>query len=221
MPQPRKILLKVNLNSRLHGSALLALTAISACKGASTGSAKSQALEPKANVQVSSTSETEPQKSCHKFVQSFYDSYFDKLNTEITNKHAVPAEEQVLKQQLPVLAPELTRLLAEDRKAQDEEPGDIVGLDFDPFINAQDWGGKYWVESVNVDHGICHANVWGIDAGIKKPVVKPDLKMLNNNWVFTDFFYPEGKQHGDASLKGTLIDLRMIREQSKNKKPQS
>jgi hypothetical protein len=158
-------------------------------------------------------------QSCRQFVQDFYNSYFDGLNAEIASRNTTPVEEQIIQQRPAVLAPELSQMLAADREAQKEAPGDIVGLDFDPFLNAQDWEGKYWVNSVNLEDGVCRASVWGIDAGKKKPVVEPVLKSLNNSWVFTDFFYPEGKQHGDASLVGTLTDLRMVREQTKNKRP--
>jgi hypothetical protein len=152
-------------------------------------------------------------------VQGFYDSYFDKLNAENTNKNATPAEEQVIQQEPTVLAPELSQALTADRQAQNKEPDDIVGLDFDPFIGAQDWEGKYSVNNVNLTEGVCRASVWGTDAGKKKAMVNPVLTKLSNNWVFTDFFYPEGNQKGDASLRGILTNLRMEREQTKPKGP--
>jgi hypothetical protein len=166
-----------------------------------------------------STTEQSEAQSCRQFVQNFYNSYFDKLNTADANKSALPAEHQVIQQKPTVLAPELSQALAADRQAQNKEPDDIVGLDFDPFIGAQDWEGKYWVNSVNLAEGVCRASVWGTDAGKKKEMVNPVLTKLGNNWVFVDFFYPEGRQHGDASLMGNLTDLRMQRAQSKSKRP--
>jgi hypothetical protein len=37
-------------------------------------------------------------------------------------------------------SPELASKLKEDLAAQEKSPGEIVGLDFDPFLNAQDVG---------------------------------------------------------------------------------
>jgi hypothetical protein len=110
-------------------------------------------------------------------------------------------------------------MLHDDAAAASKNPGEIVGLDFDPFINAQDWEGKYWVKSVNVKDGTCHASVWGLDAGKKVDIVHPELKMISNNWVFVDFFYPESMGRADASLMGILTDLRYERGPTTNEKP--
>ncbi len=166
-----------------------------------------------------STTEQSEAQSCRQFVQNFYDSYFDELDKADKKKSALSAEEQVLQQKPAVLARDLSQALASDRQAQNKEPDYIVGLDFDPFIGAQDWEEKYSVNSVNLAGGVCRASVWGTDAGKKKAMVNPVLTKLSNNWVFTDFFYPEGKQHGDASLMGTLTDLRDLRDEAKSKKP--
>lgn len=62
------------------------------------------------------------------FVQSFYDWY---VKAEIDSDAA-------LKKKPAYFSPELTKALKADAVAAAKSPGDIVGLDFDPFLNAQD-----------------------------------------------------------------------------------
>ena len=153
------------------------------------------------------------------FVQGFYDWYFDRLNTEKTQQIASPSDYEVLTLKPHLFTSELRKMLHDDAVATSKSPGEIVGLDFDPFINAQDWEGKYWVKSVNVKDDTCHASVWGLDAGKKVDIVGPELRMISNNWIFVDFFYPESVGRADASLMGILTDLRNERERTTNEKP--
>jgi len=198
-------------------SLLAAVLVLGSCRQRSqSGVEQQQTAQPRQQVQTSA--ETEQVQSCKKFVQGFYDWYFDRLNAEKGRAAAGPSSYEVLTLKPQVLAPELRQMLKEDVEAASKNQDEIVGLDFDPFINAQDWEGKYWVNSVNVKDGTCRASVWGMDAGKKRDIVHPKLKITNGNWKFVDFYYPESMGRADASLMGILTDLRNERERMKDKK---
>jgi hypothetical protein len=80
-------------------------------------------------------SEPETQESCHKFVQDFYNWY---LTKSLTGKLSRPSSYLALLRKPEAFGPELYRRLKQDREAQDKTPGEIVGLDFDPFLNKPD-----------------------------------------------------------------------------------
>jgi hypothetical protein len=200
---------------------LLVLLAACGCRdhsAAAPAQAKSSPDSPAAVVQQVRV-ETEQGKSCLEFVHGFYDWYFDRINEEKGRATAGPNSYEVLTLKPQVLAPELRQMLKEDVEATSKNRDEIVGLDFDPFINAQDWEGKYWVNSVNVKDGTCRASVWGMDADKKRDIVHPQLKITNGNWIFVDFFYPETTGRADASLMGILTDLRDERERTTNERP--
>jgi len=168
--------------------ALLILLGVSACRDHSTVSPPPQ---PVTQLQAQAPVESAEAKSCFQFVQAFYDSYFDRLNAQKNQATAGPSSYDVSTFKPQVLAPELLQMLKEDVEAASKNQDEIVGLDFDPFINAQDWEGKYWVNSVTIIDGACHADVWGMDAGKKHDIVHPMLKITNGNWIFVDFFIPK------------------------------
>jgi len=201
----------------MSGWPLLVLLTVSACRSHSAV-APAQSKDSQAAVVQPARMESAPEKSCREFVQGFYDWYFDRLNTEKTRQIASPSDYEVLALRPHLFTLELRKMLHDDAVAASKNPGEIVGLDFDPFINAQDWEGKYWVKSVNVKDDTCHASVWGSDAGKKVDIVGPELRMIGSNWVFVDFFYPESMGRADASLMGILTDLRNEREPASNEK---
>ena len=198
---------------------LLLIGGLISCKNhAQVSQARKQAIQPVSQPGIVAVKA----KSCTEFVQGFYDWYFDRLNTERTRQLASP-DDEVLTLKPQLFTSELRKMLHDDAIAASKNPGEIVGLDFDPFINAQDWEGKYWVDKVYIIDETCHANVWGLDAGKKVDIVDPSLIRINNNWIFVDFFYPEyypaNTGRKDASLMGILTDLRVEREHAMNKQP--
>lgn len=77
----------------------------------------------------------ETQRSAQVFVQGFYDWYIP-----IAQKNdSGPAFNVVLKNRAYLLSPELFRALEKDSEASAKST-DLVGLDFDPFLNSQDPG---------------------------------------------------------------------------------
>jgi hypothetical protein len=72
-------------------------------------------------------------KSLQRFVQDFYDWYVPKAFGD----HTGPAWDFALKYRKQAFSSELFRALQEDSDAQ-AKATDLVGLDFDPFLNSQD-----------------------------------------------------------------------------------
>jgi hypothetical protein len=152
--------------------------------------------------------ETNQEKSCRESVQNFYDWYFDRLNHKSKKQSNASAFDDVLRLKPEVLTARLRHMLKEDSDAASKNPGEIVGLDFDPYINAQDWDGKYSVQSATVKGSNCRASAWGMDGGAKKEIVVPELELTGGKWVFANFHYPGQSNPRDENLIDLLIGLR-------------
>lgn len=160
--------------------------------------------------------ETNSERSCHQFVQDFYNWYFDHLDARPGSESGAFSSDEVLRSRPQLLSPQLLKLLKEDAAAQARNPDYIVGLDADPFLNAQDWDGKYTVKKVTVKENHCRAEVWGTDAGVQKDVVEPELESNGSTWVFTNFHDSADLDPQDReNLISQLILLRDQRNASK------
>lgn len=116
------------------------------------------------------------------FTRSFYDWYLEK------GKHR--SVESVLLHKKAVLSPTLYKMLDEDRAAQAKSPGEIVGLDFDPFLNAQDVAQKYEVGKASLKGKSYWIDLFGLWNGKKSK--KPDLLAeleCSTTCVFVNFHY--------------------------------
>ncbi len=122
-----------------------------------------------------------------KFAQTFYDWYLKK-GTE----HSM--DDVVLKKK-EVLSPTLYQALKADRDAQEKVPGEIVGIDFDPFLGAQDIAQKY-VLGEPILKGSTYwisVNGWWNGKKPKKPDVTAEVQCQAAACVFTNFHYdPQG-----------------------------
>jgi hypothetical protein len=128
------------------------------------------------------------QKQAADFVRKFYDWYVpiahkplkeDSSNVAIAKRGAL-------------FDPPLLKALKEDAEAARNSPGDIVGLDFDPFLNSQDPDDKYVVGGVTETDGLYRVDVYGIRKGKKretKPNVVAEVKPAKDSFVFTNFRY--------------------------------
>ncbi len=146
-------------------------------------------------------------QSCRKFVQSFYDWYV--RATQNTGYEAA------VKRRRSAFSPELLRRLNEDLAAQKKVPGEIVGLDFDPFLNAQDIAPKYTVGKVHQKGDRYLVQVFGIWSGKKGeiPSVEPELKRADGRWVFLNFHYHTDKKN--PANENLLNVLKSLREERK------
>jgi hypothetical protein len=163
------------------------IAAVSSCRRTSPSSAIStrQSLEsmyakPKEAAQAD-------EQSCKDFVQGFYDWY---VSREIVDEklRRGPISNDVLQLRPQMLSQELRKLLQNDSDAQ-AKADDIVGLDFDPFLNSQDPSPKFIVESTSVNAGRCHAVVNGIRDEQKHEKIMPELAQTGSTWVFVNFQY--------------------------------
>lgn len=124
--------------------------------------------------------------SARKFVQAFYDWYAPKAAKE-------PTLEAVLKKKPSPLSPALAKALREDLDAEAKSNGDLVGLDFDPFLNSQDPSPKYRVSSVKKEGTRYLVTVVSaVPEGSDVASVVAEVMKKNGKWSFTNFRYPEG-----------------------------
>lgn len=152
-------------------------------------------------------------ESARAFVQKFYDWYSALSNAEMPGKRHQLSPEQVLMRQRKKyfddrLGNALRQYYAKPLKDDD------LGLDFDPFLNAQDTGPTY-----HACHVVQHGNKYTVELrDLKKGKPEKDLayadlllmvelKKDNDHWVFTNFLYP--MKAGDSSL------LDLLKEQKK------
>jgi len=155
-------------------------------------------------------SETE---SCRKFVQEFYNWYLKVLNSGSN----LSSTELILKYRKSSFNPELLRQLKQDEDASAKDKDYIVGLDFDPFVNAQDYAESYKVGKVTHKGGNYQVEVYGdwgkVDGALgkktKEPDVVPELALRNGEWIFVNFHYPNKK----APQGNLLAMLKYLREE--------
>ena len=148
-------------------------------------------------------------KSLHEFVQDFYDWYVPKALSD----HAFPAWNFALKYRKPAFSPELFRALKEDSDAQ-AKANDLVGLDFDPFLNSQDPCEHYEAGGSNQVGNEYRVKIYPSCSGQKSnvPTVIAELARNDRQWIFVDFLYPDRISNDLLSdLKGLRDDRAMSR----------
>jgi hypothetical protein len=131
-------------------------------------------------------------ESCRKFVQEFYTWYRSNDKTI----------QDALKKRASSFTPLLTQKLNIDEAASAANPGEVVGLDFDPFLNAQDIPDRCIVGKVTSKDNGYSVEVFEVFSGKKeaKPSVIPELEFKNGQWIFTNFVYPGDKGKSDNLL---------------------
>ncbi|MGC3988660.1 MAG: DUF3828 domain-containing protein [Chthoniobacteraceae bacterium] len=125
------------------------------------------------------------------FVQHFYDWY-----VPLSGHTKLPPEEEALKKRTADFSPELAKALQADLDAN-ARAGEVVGLDYDPFLNAQDPCQKYVVGGkTSEDHGVWKVEVFGVCDGKKEAkasVIAVVKARASHSWFFTNFEDPEDK----------------------------
>ena len=153
--------------------------------------------------------------SCKQFVQSFYTWYLAKSKAPAKNGTPDPLE-VALKKRAVNFSPELTKRLKEDFAAAAKSPGEIVGLDFDPILNAQDCGDKYEAETVTTKGNSYLVDVVSTWNGKKEShaTVQPELvQIAGGKWQFVNFHYNVDNKKDDL-----LNVLKVLREERAPKK---
>lgn len=143
-------------------------------------------------------------ESARNFVRQFYDWYVPVANKD----NPGPASDVALKYKSYVFSPVLFRALKEDSEASAKAKGDLVGLDFDPFLYSQDPDDRYGVGNATRDGGSYRVEVFGISSGKRRetPQVVAEVARRNGRWVFLNFYYVDsGGKSGDL-----LSELRQL-----------
>jgi len=154
-------------------------------------------------------------KSARDFVQEFYAWYVPRA----LKAHEGPAWDLALEYKAHAFSPELLRALKADSDAQAKVSGEIVGLDFDPFLNTQDPCERYECGTVAKKGGEYWINVYGICSGKRSetPDVVVELMPRGDGWEFVNFHYENLiKDHpASADLLAILRLLRRDRRESR------
>ncbi len=127
------------------------------------------------------------QKRAAAFVRKFYDWYVPiALKPGKTDASDVAIAKRGALFDAPLL-----KALKEDSEAQAKTPDDIVGLDFDPFLNSQDPDDKYVVAGVTESGGLYLVDVYGLRKGKREKTVSvtAELKPAKDSFVFSNFRY--------------------------------
>ncbi len=144
------------------------------------------------------TTPSQPQ-DCGPFVQQFYNWYVAKLNALIKRNSLglESALEVTLREKRSSFSSELVKGLKEDLAASKKSHGEIVGLDFDPFLNAQDIAERYLVGKITPKGDHYWVEVFGVWGGQK------NSNFENGQWIFTNFHY--GKT--DIPVNENLVSI--------------
>lgn len=129
-------------------------------------------------------------RSPREFVEGFYKWYVPKALSD--NKTA--AWNVALKYKSSVFSRELAQLLREDSTAQ-ARCEELVGLDFDPFLNSQDPATRYDVGGMSQKKDKHYlADIYSVHSGKRndKPSVSAELEESDGHWIFVNFFYSDG-----------------------------
>ena len=145
-------------------------------------------------------------ESCRKFVQKFYSWY-------AARSMKAGGEDLILAKKRASFSLELVRRLDEDRLAAKRSPGEIVGLDFDPVLNAQDVAQRYITGKVTTKGDRFKVEVFGVWGGKEgeSPDVVAELMRNGQRWKFVNFYYPSRDKTPKDDLLHVLASLRSDR----------
>lgn len=139
------------------------------------------------------------------FVQSFYNWYVPKALSDSIS----PSWNIALTHKASIFNQRLANALKNDSIAQAQSPGEIVSLDFDPFLASQDPCERYEVGKITQRHNSYFVEIFGICSGKRntKPDVIAELARKDTSWVFINFYYPNNKDL--LSVLKSLQESRM------------
>jgi hypothetical protein len=142
-------------------------------------------------------------ESARVFVQKFYDWYVVLYLAPPDKSRPVCSCIAAINQRAEYFHPLLRKALIDDNNAQLKVKGEIVGLDFDPFLSGQDIGRGYQTGNVKQIGNRFLVDIHDIEKGKSNktilaaeiPVIV-ELAKVNEHWVFTNFIYlTDGKRY--------------------------
>lgn len=160
-----------------------------------------------APIGASAAGPTSDFKSAPAFVQDFYTWYGQEEKLD----HHMALSDYAIKTKPRLFSAAILQGLQADEAAQAKVPDEVVGLDFDPFLNAQDDCGAYKAGKVRAVGASYRIELFDhcSDSKPVRPAVIAVVEKRNGSWVFVDFVYP-----GDGDLLSVLRSLKQERERS-------
>jgi len=139
------------------------------------------------------------------FVRAFYAWYLPAAGTGSGLQRAM-ADSATL------FAPALVQAIEADGEAQAKNPNEVVGLDGDPFLDAQDFCPAYDVGTARREGTLVLVDVRGNCEGQtdSAPHVAAQLSRQGSGWIFTNFRYPRR----NSDLLKDLAELKRERERA-------
>lgn len=128
-------------------------------------------------------------KSSREFVERFYQWYVPSL----LHRGRFHSWNIALRYKRSAFSPQLIELLTANSDAQ-AACRDLVGLDFDPFLNSQDPAEHYVVGGIAQRGQTFEADIYPVWSGKQreKPDVTAELAEKDGHWLFVNFHYPGG-----------------------------
>jgi hypothetical protein len=147
--------------------------------------------------------------SVGEFVRGFYASY--RMLVESQPVANPPVWVQVARSHDSVLTSALALALSTDRQEAVAFPGVIAGLDFDPFLGAQDPCDNYSIGRIVAQQPGFRAEIHGDCGGGQDavPDVIAEIVPVNTAYRFTNFYYPRSS----TDLRSLLTRLRDARQE--------
>jgi hypothetical protein len=120
------------------------------------------------------------------FVEKFYTWYVPRALSDDTTA----GWNKTLKSIRSDMSPQLVKLLEEDSAAQ-AKCEELVGLDFDPFLNTQDPAERYEVGKIAQKGKRYQAEIYSVRSGQRseKPDVIAEVAQRDGHWFFVNFSY--------------------------------
>jgi len=140
-------------------------------------------------------------QSAHDFVQGFYEWYVQKAQQQA---QGWPVNDALQNKRWP-LSEQIVSALKADRAAQDKVPDEIVGIDFDPFLAAQDTCFPYKTGKVTQAGTRYRVEVFDSNCTSPHPelaTVIAEVEQRHGTWMFVNFIYPDTKDDLLSVLKG-------------------
>jgi hypothetical protein len=129
-------------------------------------------------------------KSVRQFVQGFYDWYVPKALSSSPG----PPWGAALQARPSNFSTEIASLLRKEMREQAHTPGEISGLDFDPFLSTQDPDDRYNVGEIVKKGESYWVSVYGASTERSQPpTLVAEVSHVDGRWQFTNFRYANGK----------------------------
>lgn len=153
-----------------------------------------------------------PKGSPREFVESFYQWYVPRAHSQTMDRPC----EIALKYKRSAFSPQLAELMREDSAAQ-ARCEDLVGINWDPFLNYQEVADRYVVGRIILKGQTYMADVYAVRSGEQreKPDVTAEFVEKDGHWFFVNFHYPDGSNLITA-LKSPMLPCSAPRPPSKH-----